>query len=94
MLFRSREAGLEELIGSEDAVQGRVTTWTWKPVPPPALGHLSPRGQAWEVARYRAYQAELASRTIGETFRRAVTFLTLTGADAASTTVISAGTHP
>jgi hypothetical protein len=89
-----REAGLDELIGSEGPVQERVTSWTWKPVSQPALGHLRPRGQAWEMARYRAYQAELASRTIGETFRRAVTFLTLTGADAASTTVISTGTRP
>jgi hypothetical protein len=59
----------------------------------PALGSLASRRQAWEMARYRAYQAELAGRTIGETFRRAVAFLTLTGADAASTTVISTGTR-
>jgi len=89
-----RDAGLEELIRSGDAGQGRVTAWTWTPVPRPALGHLRPRGQVWEMARYRAYQAELAGHTIGETFRRAVTFLTLVGATAASTTVISAGTRP
>jgi hypothetical protein len=88
-----RGAGLDELIDSEGAAQGRVTGWTWKPARRPALGSLAPPRQAWEMARYRAYQAELAGRTIGETFRRAVTFLTLTGADAASTTVISTGTR-
>jgi hypothetical protein len=91
-----RDAGLAELIGSASAGtgSGRVTGWTWKPVPEPALGHLRPRGQAWERARHRAYQAELAGHTIGETFRRAVTFITLTGATAASTPVISTGTRP
>lgn len=89
-----RGAGLEELIDSEGATQGRVPGWTWKPAPEPALGHLPPRGQAWETARYRAYQAGLAGHTIGETFRRAVTFLALTGAGAATTTVISTGTRP
>ena len=88
-----RGAGLAELIDSEGAAQGRVTGWTWKPASRPELGHLPPRGQAWEMARYRAYRAGLAGRTIGETFRRAVTFLTLTGADAASATVISTGTR-
>ncbi len=34
------------------------------------------------MARYRAYQAHLAGHTIGETFRQAVAFLTLTGAAA------------
>ena len=67
-----------------------MTGWTWKPAPEPALGYLPARGQAWEMARYRAYQAQLAGHTIGETFSRAVTFLTLTGANAASTTLISA----
>ena len=87
-----REAGLEELIESEGAgaARRRITGWTWKPAPEPALGYLPPRGQAWEMARYRAYQAQLAGHTIGESFLRAVTFLTLTGANAASTTVISA----
>jgi len=91
-----RDAALAELIGSAGAGtgSGRVTSWTWKPIPEPVLDHLRPRGQAWEMARYRAYQAELAGHTIGETFRQAVTFLTLTGATAASTPVISTGTRP
>lgn len=90
-----RGAGFAELIDAEGAGPGyrRITHWTWKPAPEPALGHLPPRGQAWEIARYRAYQAQLAGHTIGETFRRTVTFLTLTGANAASTMVISADSH-
>ena len=52
----------------------------------PALAGLPPRAQAWELARYRAYQACLAGHTIGKTFGQAVAFLTLTGANAASGT--------
>jgi hypothetical protein len=70
----------------------RVTSWTWKPVREPALASLAPRGQAWELTRYRAYQAHLAGHTIRETFGRTVTFLTLTAARPPSTTV--AGAHP
>jgi hypothetical protein len=47
-------------------------------------------GQAWEMARYRAYQAHLVGYTIGETFGQTVAFLTLTGANTASTTAIRA----
>jgi hypothetical protein len=54
---------------------GRITAWTWKPVPEPGLGYLSPRGQAWELTRYRAYQAQLAGHAIGEPFGRAAEFL-------------------
>jgi hypothetical protein len=89
-----RGAGLDELIDSEGPARGGVPGWAWKSAPRPELGHLLSRGQAWEMARYRAYQAELAGRTVGETFRRAVTFLTLTSADAASTTVLSTDTRP
>jgi hypothetical protein len=41
------------------------------------MASLSPRGQDWEVARYRAYQAQLADRTIAETLERAAAFLSL-----------------
>lgn len=54
-----------------------VTAWTWRSLPEPALGSLPPRGQAWEMTRYRAYQAQLAGHTIGETFGRAAAFLKL-----------------
>ena len=64
-----------------DPDNGHVTGWTWKPVPPPALASLPPRAQAWEQARYQAYHAQLAGHTLGEVFRRAATFLTLTAAN-------------
>lgn len=69
---------------------GRVTAWTWRSVPEPALASLPPRGQAWEMARYRAYQAQLAGHTIGETFERATEFLKLATANAPSIVDISA----
>ena len=65
--------------------EGRITGWTWKPAQEPALGSLSPRGQAWEMTRYRAYQAQLAGHTIGETLGRAAEFLKLAAANATST---------
>jgi hypothetical protein len=70
------------------AGNGRITGWTWKPVPEPALASLPPRAQAWEMTRYRAYRAQLAGRTVGEIFRRAAGFLTLAAANATSLTDI------
>lgn len=83
-----REHGLEELIRSEVQAtgRGRITGWAWRPVPEPVLGSLARRSQTWEMARYRAYRSHLAGRIIGETFERAVAFLTLTGANAAYVT--------
>jgi hypothetical protein len=68
----------------------RITAWTWQPVPEPAPGSLSPRGQAWEMTRHRAYQAQLAGHTIGETFGRAAAFLSLTATNTAAITKVSA----
>ena len=70
----------------------RITASTWKPVPEPAPGSLSARGQAWEMTRYRAYQAQLAGHTIGETFSRAAAFLSLTATKTAAITKVSART--
>jgi anti-sigma B factor antagonist len=80
-----REAGLEELIGFEVPANGRgcVTDWAWRPVPEPAIASLPPRGQLWEMTRYRAYRSHLVGHTIGETFGRAVAFLMPTGVNAA-----------
>lgn len=69
---------------------GRITAWTWKSVPEPALASLPPRGQAWEMTRYRAYEAQLAGHTVGEIFGRAAAFLKLATAKAALGTDISA----
>jgi len=65
---------------------GCITGWTWRPVPEPALAWRPPRAQAWEMTRYRAYQAQLAGHTIGETFGRAAVFLALTAAKATGST--------
>jgi hypothetical protein len=80
------EADLGEFIEPGEAGQGagerRITGWTWNPVPEPALTSLPPRGQAWEMTRYRGYQAQLAGHTIGETFGRVTAFLKLAAANA------------
>ena len=78
--WMGRQAGLDEVIETSGMSAGNrgVTGWTWKGVPEPVLTSLPPRGQAWEIARYQAYQACLVGHTIGQTFGRAVTFLTLT----------------
>jgi hypothetical protein len=54
---------------------GPVAAWTWRSLPEPVLACLPARGQEWEMTRYREYQAHLAGRPIGETFRRAAAFL-------------------
>lgn len=56
-------------------VGGLIAAWTWRPLPEPGLAWLPARGQEWEMARYRQYQAQLAARTVGETFKRAADFL-------------------
>jgi len=79
----SREGGLTEAVETGPGT-GRVTQWTWKPLGEPGLAWLPPRAQAWERARYRAYQARLAGCAIGTTLGQAVTFLTRTAAQAAT----------
>jgi hypothetical protein len=54
-----------------------ITEWTWRSLPPPSVGALPPRGQEWELSRYRAYQDLLAGRTVGGTFSRTSAFLDL-----------------
>ena len=71
-----------------------IMAWTWKPVPRPALGSLSPRGRAWEMTRYRAYQAQLADHTIAETFGRATAFLKLTAERATSEASVAGVSAP
>jgi hypothetical protein len=56
---------------------GGIMAWRWKSVARPALAPLPPRAQAWEMTRYRAYQAQLAGHTIEETFELAAAFLLL-----------------
>jgi hypothetical protein len=83
-------ADLGEFIGpcqpGPDSGEGPITGWAWKPAPEPGLVSLPPRGRAWEMTRYRAYQVHLAGHTTGESFGRAAAFLKLAAAGAASIT--------
>src|SRR3989440_12952591 len=49
-----------------------TAAWRWRSLSEPALASLPPRGRAWEITRYRAFQAQLAGHTFGETFRRMI----------------------
>jgi hypothetical protein len=60
-----------------------VMAWVWKAVPEPEVASLPARGQAWEMTRFRSYEAQLAGHTVGETFHRAAAFLKLAAAEAA-----------
>ena len=84
------EADFTEFIepsqNGQDASAGWITGWMWKPVPESKLAKLSPHGRAWEMSRYQAYQAQLAGRSIGETFGRATAFLKRAVADAPALT--------
>jgi hypothetical protein len=77
---------IEPGAGHPGAGGGRIMEWAWRPAPEPALASLAPRGRAWEMTRYRAYQAHLAGHTVGETFGRAAAFLSLAAAKAARVT--------
>ena len=84
------QADLAEFTGPGEpgpgAGGGHITGWAWKPVPEPALASMSTRGQVWEMTRYRAYQAQLAGHTIGETFGRTAAFLKLASREYTSIT--------
>ena len=60
----------------------RLTAWSWKSLPTPSMSSLPPSGRAWELRRYRAYQAQLAGSSIGDTFDRVAGFLTVAAASA------------
>jgi hypothetical protein len=66
---------IQPLHSRSGPAAGRIAAWTWKAVPEPTLSSLPPRGQEWEMIRYRAYQAQLADRRIGDTFSQAADFL-------------------
>ena len=68
------------------AVEGHITGWTWKSAPEPAVASLPPSGQAWEMTRYQAYQAQLAAHTVGDVFGPAAAFLKMVAANAPSIT--------
>ncbi len=64
------------------AGSGGIVGWTWMSASPMNLASLSQRAQVWEMARYRAYQDQLADHPIGEGFQRAVGFLNLASCNA------------
>jgi hypothetical protein len=76
------DASLARFIqpGAPGPARAPITGWAWKPVPEPALASLAPRGRAWELTRYQAYQDQLAGRSVGETFGEAAAFLELVAA--------------
>ncbi|HEY8301697.1 MAG TPA: hypothetical protein VIG48_07350 [Jatrophihabitans sp.] len=65
---------------------GEITSRRWEPVPVRPSGSQSTSAQAWEQARYSAYQTRLAGAAIGDTFERCTTFLLTTAARAMATT--------
>jgi hypothetical protein len=67
---------------SGSVAERRVADWRWNPMPALTFDWLSPRGQEWEMTRYQAYQGQLAGHSVGETFRRAASFLLDAAADA------------
>jgi hypothetical protein len=73
------EADYDDMIESQPGGPGqpesRIAAWTWRPLPEPDVGCLSPRAAEWEITRYRSYQAQLAKRPVGDTFRLAADFL-------------------
>ena len=71
--------------------EGRIRASTWKSVPEPELAFLPSPRQAWEMTRYRAYEAQLAGHSVGETFELAAAFLKLAAAEA--TPVADAGAY-
>jgi len=58
------------LIPAPDSDDRHIQGWTWKQVSEPKLTSPVLRGQAWEMTRYQAYQAQLAGHAIEETFAR------------------------
>ena len=77
---------IEPSRASPRADEDSITGWVWRPVPEPTLAPLSSHGRAWERARHRGYQEQLAGHGIGETLSRAAAFLTLAAANAAAIT--------
>lgn len=74
---------IEPAKGKDEA--DRVGDWRWRCLPELTFDWLSPRGQEWELARYRAYSEQLAGHTVGETFSLSSSFLVTAAADVSLT---------
>ena len=68
------EADPEDFIGSPRTSGRRGRSRPGTGVPVRACPSWR-RAQDWELTRYRAYQAQLAGRRIGDTFSQAASFL-------------------
>jgi hypothetical protein len=77
---------IEPSASSPRVNEGWITGWTWRPVPEPAPASLPPGRWAWDRARHRGYQEQLAGHTAGETMGRAAAFLKLAAANAQAIT--------
>ena len=75
--------------GAVAADSGRAQDWTWTPLPEPTYESLSPRGLAWEMDRYRAYESRLAGRAVVATFSCAGSFLNVVAAFIAAPAEVS-----
>jgi hypothetical protein len=91
-LVRNRVAEPNDLAqfvdsGTADGqpLAGQITKRRWKTVPARSSGTQSKAAQAWELARYRAYQNCLAGTAIGDAFERCTAFLLATAARAMAT---------
>lgn len=74
---------IRQPLGTSGQNGDHVAEWIWKPVRQPTLTTLSSRGIDWEMARYRAYQAQLAGQPVGHAFRKAAAFLRIASAASA-----------
>jgi hypothetical protein len=70
---------------SRPAAHERVSAWVWQAVPEPGCCSPAERGQQWDLARHRSFEAQLTGRRVGETFARAVAFLRRVAATAGVT---------
>lgn len=59
-------------ISSSHWIPGLASRFGSKPIPEPALGTFTPRDRTCGLTRYQAFQAQLASRAVGEIFNQAV----------------------
>lgn len=62
------------------AGQPHARDWIWTSLPEPTGESMTPRGLAWEMTRYGAYQSRLAGRSVVTTFRCAASFLKIVAA--------------
>ncbi len=76
---------IQPTLSSDRGFDVPIAAWTWKAMATPPLDTLPPRGQAWEMDRYRAYQGQLAGHAVGETFDLASAFLRLASVNGRST---------